>query len=64
MIGYDRLRLALVRRELVVGYPAGFAVYPDKRYLDKGRQETDIPDISSREASEMQRDIPELIAGP
>jgi hypothetical protein len=55
----------------VVGYPVGqypdtspgFAVYPDKWRLDKGRQETDIAHIFCRETAVMERDIPRANRG-
>lgn len=47
-----------IPRANIMDTPPGFAVYPNKRHLDKGIQETDIADISSREAAKAERDIP------
>jgi len=55
----------------VVGYPAGqyldtppgFAVYSDKSHLDKGWQAADIFGYFNRDASQMERDIPQATRG-
>ncbi|QPD02849.1 MAG: hypothetical protein Nkreftii_000623 [Candidatus Nitrospira kreftii] len=43
--------------------PPGFAAYPNESSLDKGRHATDIADIFSMEAVDIERDIPRAHPG-
>jgi len=43
-------------------YQAGFAVYPGRRRLDNGTQVTDIADVSSRDADELEQGRPRSLS--
>ncbi len=70
LIGYDRFPCQLIRWELLPGYtagryldrPLGFAVYSGRWRLDKGTQVTDIADVFSRGAGDLEPDRPRSLS--